>query len=203
MGKRATLLEGLCGHALSFGADVLHVEHKNGHDLVYARNGKTVFRIAKYATNSSDAKELRNDLSFGIRKPLLRLLNGQRWILRVVAGSADRSVHVTIEPAPPLDPTAPPSFSAKQGQYLAFIYYYKQDQRNGSGRDRLPAPFRSHASSRTSDGGEPGPEWLHRPDTGAGPLHPFAGSTRVPAAAGIENRSRGSPHRRAMPASRN
>ncbi len=126
MGKRATLLEGLCGHALSFGADVLHVEHENGHDLVYARNGKTVFRIAKYATNSSDAKELRNDLSFGIRKPLLRLLNGQRWILRVVAGSADRSVHVAIEPAPPLDPNAPPSFSAKQGQYLAFIYYYSK-----------------------------------------------------------------------------
>jgi DNA-binding MarR family transcriptional regulator len=31
---------------------------------------------------------------------------------------------VSIQPAPGLDPSVPPSFTTKQGQYLAFIFHY-------------------------------------------------------------------------------
>jgi hypothetical protein len=39
MGKPATLLEGLCGHALSLGADSIQVEYKDGREWIFAQKG--------------------------------------------------------------------------------------------------------------------------------------------------------------------
>jgi len=36
---------------------------------------------------------------------------------------------VSIAPLPKPDPSAPPTFTAKQGQYLAYIYYYSKIHR--------------------------------------------------------------------------
>ena len=51
---------------------------------------------------------------------------------------------MSIAPLPKPDPSAPPTFTAKQGQYLAYIYYYsKMAGSGGSG---------GHAPSRDSEG---------------------------------------------------
>ncbi len=63
--------------------------------------------------------------------------------------SADRStfsefVHafeVSIDPAPKLDPSIAPSFTAKQGQYLAFIYSYTKIHRQAPAESDLERYF--------------------------------------------------------------
>ena len=40
MGRAATLLEGLCGHALSLGAESIEVEYRDGREWVIARKGQ-------------------------------------------------------------------------------------------------------------------------------------------------------------------
>ncbi len=58
MGKLTTLLEGLCGHALSFGAEGLGIEYKDGREWVFMMKAGSGIPIAKYASSSADAKEL-------------------------------------------------------------------------------------------------------------------------------------------------
>ena len=43
MGKPTTLLEGLCGHGLSLGADWIEVEYKDGREWVFAFKGGARF----------------------------------------------------------------------------------------------------------------------------------------------------------------
>jgi hypothetical protein len=126
MGKPATLLEGLCGHALSFGAQSIGVEYKDHREWVFAYKGGTGVGIANYASSSADAKELRGDLAAAAKKPVRTVIGGQVCILRVRVFDSfgERAFEVTIDPAPKLDPSVAPSFTAKQGQYLAFIYNY-------------------------------------------------------------------------------
>jgi hypothetical protein len=126
MGKPATLLEGLCGHALSLGAQSIGVEYKDSRECVFAYRGGTGIRIANYASSGADAKELRGNLSAAAKKPIRTVLGGQVCILRVRVFDSfgEDAFEVTIDPAPKLDPSVPPAFTAKQGQYLAFIYYY-------------------------------------------------------------------------------
>lgn len=126
MGKPATLLEGLSGHALSFGAQSIDVEYKDGAEWVFARKDDRAFRIARYPRSGSDAKELRENLYAAAKKPSRTILGGQVCILmvRIYDSFGEDAFEVKIEPAPKLDPSAPPSFTAKQGQYLAYIYNY-------------------------------------------------------------------------------
>lgn len=128
MGKTATLLEGLCGHALSIGAESIGVEHKDRSDRVFAYRGGTVVRIANYADSSADAKELRGNLSAAAKKPIRTVIGGQVYILhvRVYDSLGEDAFEVTIDPAPRLDPSVRPSFTLKQGQYLAYIYNYSK-----------------------------------------------------------------------------
>jgi hypothetical protein len=126
MGKPATLLEGLCGHALSLGAQSISVEYKDHREWVFADRGGIGVGIANYASSSPDAKELRENLYAATKKPVRTVLGGQVCILRVRVFDSfgEDAFEVTIEPAPKLDPSVPPAFTAKQGQYLAFIYNY-------------------------------------------------------------------------------
>jgi hypothetical protein len=128
MGKPATLLEGLSGHARSFGADSIAVEHKDGHDWVFANKDGTRMRIAKYASSGADAKELRVNLYAAAKKPVRAVFGGLVYILkvRILDSSGEDAFEVSIDPAPKLDPSIAPSFTAKQGQYLAFIYNYSK-----------------------------------------------------------------------------
>ena len=60
------------------------------------------------------------------QKPVRTVIGRHVYILKV--GIFDRfgedAFAVSMELAPKLDPSNPPSFTAKQGQYLAFIYNY-------------------------------------------------------------------------------
>jgi hypothetical protein len=126
MGRPVTLLEGLCGHALSFGAQSIEVEYKDRREWVFANIGGIGTGIANYASSSADAKELRENLYAAAKKPVRTVICGQVYILkvRVFDSFGEDAFEVNVVPAPKPDPSAAPSFTAKQGQYLAFIYNY-------------------------------------------------------------------------------
>ena len=124
MSKPKTLLEDLCEHTLSCGAQSLEVEYKDHREWVYLRKGDERFRAADWAESSREAKELRGNILAAQKKPVRTAIRGQVWILTVSAG--EDAFHVRIDPAPKLDPAAPPPFTKKQGQYLAFIYNYSK-----------------------------------------------------------------------------
>src|ERR1051326_4625454 len=46
MSKPVTLLQDLCSHVLSLGADSINVEHKDGHERVFAQRSGAGFRVA-------------------------------------------------------------------------------------------------------------------------------------------------------------
>ncbi|MGO9260412.1 MAG: LexA family protein [Bryobacteraceae bacterium] len=126
MGRPATLLEGLCGHALSLGSQSIEVERKDNREWVFVNKGGAGFSVANFASSSADAKELRGNLYAAAKKPVRTVIGGQVYIIkvRVFDSFGDDAFEVSIDPAPKLDPSTAPSFTAKQGQYLAFIYNY-------------------------------------------------------------------------------
>ena len=126
MGRPATLLEGLCGHALSLGAQSIEVEYKDGRERVFAHKGGMGIGIANNASPSADAKELRGNLHAAAKKPVRSVIGGQVYILkvRVFESFGEEAFAVSIDPAPKLDPSIAPPFTKTQGQYLAFIYNY-------------------------------------------------------------------------------
>jgi hypothetical protein len=128
MGKPTTLLERLCGHALSFGCQSIEVEHKDGRYWVFAIQGGTGVGIANYKSSSADGKELRANLYAAARRAVRMVTDGQVYVVkvRVFESFGGDAFALTIAPAPKLDPSAAPSFTVKQGQYLAFIYNYTQ-----------------------------------------------------------------------------
>jgi hypothetical protein len=104
------------------------VEYKDRHAWVFAHNGDTVIRIANFASSSRDGKELREDLDAARKKPVRTAIGGQVWILKVsfYDSSGEDAFRVLIDPVPKLDASVAPSFTQKQGQYLAFIYSYSK-----------------------------------------------------------------------------
>jgi len=131
VGKPTTLLEGLCGHSLSLGAQSIEVQRKDGREWVFATQGSIGIGIANYTTSSAEGKELRGDLYAAAKKPVRTVIDGQVYILKVgVFQSFDEDAFaVSIDLAPKLDPSIAPSFTAKQGQYLAFIHNYTKIHR--------------------------------------------------------------------------
>jgi LexA DNA binding domain-containing protein len=126
MGRPFTLLEDLCRYALSIGADSIEVEYRDHREWVYGRKDNTAVSFANFASSSSDAKELRDNLYRAHKKPLRTVLDGHLHVLkvRITDSFGEDTFEVKIEPAPKLDPTIAPRFTKKQGQYLAFIYNY-------------------------------------------------------------------------------
>ncbi len=149
MGKPATLLEGLCGHALSLGAQSIDVEYKDHREWVFADTDGDRFAIANYASSSSSAKELRGNLVAAAAKPVRTVIAGQVRILRVRVSESfgEEAFSVDIELAPKLDPAVAPSFTAKQGQYLAFIYNYTNVHREPPAEADLERYFRVSSAS--------------------------------------------------------
>ena len=135
------MLEGLCGHALSLGARSIEVEYKNGRAWVIAN--KEGIRISiNYKSSSDDAKELRGNLYAAAKKPHRTVLAGDVYILKVGISFGDDAFAVSINPAPKLDPAIAPSFTAKQGQYLAFIYNYTRIHGRAPAESDLERYFR-------------------------------------------------------------
>jgi hypothetical protein len=144
MGKPVSLLEGLCGHALSFGAQSIRVDHKDSRESVFTNIDGEDVQIANYASSSSDGEELRGNLAAAAKKPVRTVINGRVYILkvRVYDSFGEEVFEVTIDPAPKLDPSVAPSFTAKQGQYLAFIYNYTKIHRQAPAESDLERYFR-------------------------------------------------------------
>ena len=144
MGKPTTLLEGLCSHARLLGAQSIDVEYKDGREWVIANKGSIGIAIANYKSSSADAKELRGNLYAAAKKPTRTVIGGQVCILkvRVFESFGEDAFEVTIDPAPKLDPSVAPSFTAKQGQYLAFIYNYTKIHGQAPAESDLERYFR-------------------------------------------------------------
>ncbi len=144
MGRPTTLLEGLCGHALSLGAQSIEVSYKDGWEWVFANSGGVGTGIAKYKSSSSDGKELRGNLYAFAKTARRCVIGGQVYILRVAVFESfgEDAFAVSIDLAPKLDPSIAPSFTAKQGQYLAFIYNYTKIHGQAPGELDLERYFR-------------------------------------------------------------
>jgi len=68
MAKPVTLLEQLCGHAMSFGAQSFDTERKDGRQRAFAQIDGARRRIANFEDSSADAKELRANLYAAAQK---------------------------------------------------------------------------------------------------------------------------------------
>jgi len=143
MGRPATLLEGLCGHALSLGAQSIEVEYKDSREWVFANQGGVGIGIANYARSGADAKELRGNLYAAAKKPVRTVVGGQVYLLkvRVFDSFGEDAFAVSIDLAAKPDPSIAPSFTAKQGQYLAFIYNYTKIHRRAPAEADLERYF--------------------------------------------------------------
>lgn len=144
MGRPTTLLEGLCGHALSLGAQSIEVEYKDGRDWVTANKEGIGISIANYKSSSTDAKELRENLYAAAKKPCRTVIGGKVYILEVgiYDSFGEDAFAVSIYLAPKLDPSVKPSFTTKQGQYLAFIYNYTKIHGRAPAESDLERYFR-------------------------------------------------------------
>jgi repressor LexA len=144
MGRPTTLLEGLCGHALSLGAQSIEVQHKDSRECVFANKGGAGVGIANYPSSSTDGKELRGNLHAATKKPVRTVIGGKVYILkvRVFDSFGEDAFEVSIDPAPKLYPSIASSFTAKQGQYLAFIYHYTKIHRHAPAETDLERYFR-------------------------------------------------------------
>src|ERR1022692_1812071 len=139
MGKPATLLEQLCGHAMSFGAQSFETERKDGRQRAFAQIDDARTRIANFEDSSTDAKQLRANLYAATKKPGRTGVRGKGFILHVRLSESfgEDAFEVSIDPAPKLDPTVTPPFTAKQGQYLAFIDNYTKIHRQAPAESDL------------------------------------------------------------------
>ena len=126
MGKPVTLLERLCGHAMSFGAQSFKTERKDGRQRAFAQIDAARIRIANFEDSSTDAGELRANLYAATKKSVRTVIGGKVYVLGVGVFDSfgEDAFEVRIDLAPKLDPSVVPPFTAKQGQYLAFIYNY-------------------------------------------------------------------------------
>jgi repressor LexA len=72
------------------------------------------------------------------------VIDGQVYILKthIFEDFGEDAFKVSIDPAPTLDPSKAPSFTAKQGQYLAFIYHYTKIHRRAPAESDLERYFR-------------------------------------------------------------
>jgi hypothetical protein len=100
--------------------------------------------IANYESSSADGKELRGNLYAAAKKPVRTVIGGRVYMLkvRVFESFGEDAFEVSVDPAPKLDPSMAPSFTAKQGQYLAFIYHYIKIHRQAPAESDLERYFR-------------------------------------------------------------
>jgi repressor LexA len=143
MARPATLLELLCRHSLSFGAQSIAVEYKDGQEWVFANKDGTRIKIANWASSSREGKELRGNL-YAAKKPVRTVVEGRVYLLKVrlFESFGEDAFEVSMDAAPKLDPSVRPKFTAKQGQYLAFIYYYTKMHRQAPAEADLERYFR-------------------------------------------------------------
>lgn len=146
MAKPVTLLEKLCAHALSFGANSFETERQEGMQRAFAQIDGERTRILNFKKDALDTKELLADLAAVAKKPIRTVIDGKVYILRVTAlADRDGDFEVNIDLAPKLDPSVAPVFTAKQGQYLAYIASYTKIHRRAPSESDIQLYFRVSA----------------------------------------------------------
>ena len=90
---------------------------------------------------------MRANLYAATKKPVRTVIGGKVYILhvRVFESLGGDAFEVSIDPAPKLDPSVLPPFTAKQGQYLAFIHNYTKIHRCPPAESDLQYYFRVSA----------------------------------------------------------
>jgi len=143
MGKPLTLLDRLINHALSFDAVALSVEYKDGLEWVYAHLGSQSVSTARFKTDSSHAKELRQNLHAVPKKGERKVLGGQARVVkvRIREDFGEHAFDITFDLAPALDPSVAPKMTAKQGQYLAYIHSFTKLHRYAPAESDLQRYF--------------------------------------------------------------
>lgn len=161
MGRPTTLLEGLCGHARLLGAQSIEVEHKDGREWVIANKEVIGIAIANYPSSGADAKELRESLYASAKRPVRTVIGGQIYILQV-------GVFESLGEDAFVDPSVAPRFTAKQGQYLAFIYNYSKIHRQSPAESDLERHFGVFPARGSRNDQDAGAQRSHRKDPRAG-----------------------------------
>ena len=115
MGRPTTLLEGLCGHAVSLDTQSIEVTYKDGREWVFAEQREIGIKIASYASRSADGRDLRKNLCAAAKKPVRAVVGGQVYILKVTIFESfdEDTFKVGIHLAPKLDPSHAPTFTTK------------------------------------------------------------------------------------------
>jgi hypothetical protein len=171
---------------LSLGAQSIEVERQDSQEWVFARKGGVGISIANYESSGTDAKELRRNLYAAAKKPVRIVIGGLVYIVkvRVFESFGDDAFEVSIDPAPRSDPSISRSFTAKQGQYLAFIYNYTKIHRRAPAESDMERYFQVspptiHNMIKTLERQRP-----HRKNPWKGPIH-SPRTTGAPAAIGV------------------
>src|SRR5258708_20205468 len=111
MGKPVTLLEQLCVHAMSFGAQSFETERKDGRQRAFAQIDDARTRIANFEDSSTDAKALRANLYAATRKPVRTVIGGKVYLLpfRLFGSFCQDAFGGSHKPSPtPNPPPTPP-----------------------------------------------------------------------------------------------
>jgi hypothetical protein len=123
MAKSVTLLEDLCSHVQSFGANQFETERfANAHQVFVMIDGAKK-RVANFT--AAMAREFDRDLRKALKKAVRSVIIGTVYEIGVQALD-ERRYLVTIAVAPKLDSGVKPRFTARQGAYLAFIHRYTE-----------------------------------------------------------------------------
>ena len=87
---------------------------------------------------------MRGDLYSVVKKARRTVIAGHVYILkvRVFDSFGEDAFSVSIDPAPRLAPSVSPSFTKKQGPYLAFIYNYTKIHGDAPAESDLQCYFR-------------------------------------------------------------
>ena len=149
MGKPVTLLESLCGHVLSFDARAFDVRDNEDYQQGFALIDGAQSRVLNLKKSSHEAKELRENLRAAAKKPIRAILGAKVYLLIVSVREdlGEEVFDVSIDPAPTVSALSPPKFTAKQGQYLAYIYNYTKIHGRAPSEPDLERYFRVSAPS--------------------------------------------------------
>jgi hypothetical protein len=111
---------------MSFGAQSFETERKDGRQRAFAQIDNARTRIANFEDSGTDAREFRANLYAATKKSVRTVIGGKVYVLqvRLFESFGKDAFEVSIDPAPKPDPAVVLPFTAKQGQYLAFIYNY-------------------------------------------------------------------------------
>jgi len=139
MGRAKTLLAEICNFAFSKGAESLEIEYDDGKLVVFAGAGNTGVSIASFKRSGQEARELHRDLRQASKRAVNAMVGGRPVKLQVKRSESfgEDVFRVNAIPSAP----AEQRFTAKQGQYLAFLHHYSKIHRRAPSEAELQEYF--------------------------------------------------------------